>query len=309
MKFTYKRNEKLPPLAWLAYVKNGVVEVTHGSMVETNDRFFVDGAWNGNYIDGGFSSANWFCGTGAEIINDSVVFSTPSHVTAGLYLYEIKGGTYVSNSLQFLLVMSGLKFDPQYKEYEIDFGLIAKGIYQYKEDIHVLKLNGEEDSVKSCFYRNIIFDNNNAMSMQVKTGVKPFKSYDDYYNRLISDTRALTKNAQDAHRSTKYGIVTTISKGYDSTACAVVAKAVGCNTALTFAATGKYKSDSGVEIAKRLGYTNIVEKDAMDFKSNTNLVEADYICTGELGASISSGVFDEYYRKNMVYTGERGDSI
>lgn len=309
MKFTYKRNEKLPPLAWLAYVKNGVVEVTHGSMVETNDRFFVDGAWNGNYIDGGFSSANWFCGTGAEIINDSVVFSTPSHVTAGLYSYHNKGGIYVSNSLQFLLVMSGLKFDPQYKEYEIDLSSILKGIYQYKEDIRALKLSGEADFVKSYFYRNIIIDNGNTISVQVKNGVKPFKSYDDYYNRLISDTCILTRNAQDDHRKHKYGIVTTISKGYDSPACAVVAKAAGYNTALTFSATGKHKNDSGVEIAKRLGYTNIIEKDAMDFRSNTDLVEADYLCTGELGSSISSGTFDKYYRKNMVYTGDRGDPI
>ena len=47
MKLIYNGNRKLPSLAWIATVQNGVTTVTYGSKVETVDNFFVEGAWGG----------------------------------------------------------------------------------------------------------------------------------------------------------------------------------------------------------------------------------------------------------------------
>lgn len=47
MKIIYNVNIRLPSLAWIATVKDGKAQVTHGSKVEIQDNFFVEGAWGG----------------------------------------------------------------------------------------------------------------------------------------------------------------------------------------------------------------------------------------------------------------------
>lgn len=85
MKLYYEEIKTLPPLSWYAYVKDGIANVAHGSQVETTKTFFVEGAWDGNFLEGDFSNAEWFCGTGAKVDGDKIEFSTPTHLTAGIY--------------------------------------------------------------------------------------------------------------------------------------------------------------------------------------------------------------------------------
>ena len=47
MKLQYVENKKLPGLAWIATVLGGTVAVTHGTKVETEENFFVEGAGGG----------------------------------------------------------------------------------------------------------------------------------------------------------------------------------------------------------------------------------------------------------------------
>lgn len=71
-----------------------------------------------------------------------------------------------------------------------------------------------------------------------------------------------------------------ISKGYKAPCCIAIVKEIGGNTALIFSPTGKYAQDSGVDIAKRLGYQNIIEKDEDAYKSRTDMPEIKYLCSG-----------------------------
>lgn len=70
MELKYKKIDKLPPLAWLADVSNGIVNIFHGINVETKDFFFVEGAWDGDFSEGDFISSEWFCGTGGQLKED-----------------------------------------------------------------------------------------------------------------------------------------------------------------------------------------------------------------------------------------------
>ncbi len=316
MKLIYEENKALPPLGWCAAIKDGTAHIVHGVQVETNPHFFVDGAWDGDFASGNFVDAEWFCGTGAALLDGKIVFSTPTHVTAGLYMANMESGYLVSNSLHFLLVRAGRKLDPSYKYYKRDFNTIIAGIHQYKAEIHTIP-DGEHaqppasacTSVTMLFFRNLSIDDNNAIAISIKPCVSPFSSYENYRDRLVAAMERMAQNAAYAGRKQTYGMVTTISKGYDSPACAAVAKQVGCDRAVTFCAKGKYAQDSGVEIAKKLGYINIIERDAMSFQNRTDCVEAMYICSGDLGASISSSVFDKDYAGCLVFTGDRGDSL
>lgn len=189
------------------------------------------------------------------------------------------------------------------------FNSVTKGIERYNPHIHVVDRNGKDDNVDVYYFRHITIDKNNRCEISKIKKVSPFTDFGDYYKRLIDDMRSLYSNAQDSNRKYRYGVVTMISKGYDASCCATVVKEIGGNTALTFSAIGKYAEDSGVDIANRLGYQNIIEKDADAYKSRIDMPEIKYLCSGNLGGGISFAVFEEEYEGNLVFQGERGDSI
>ena len=101
MRINYQLKDIVPPMAWIANVKDGVANVLHGKSVCCEKSFFVEGAWNGEFDRGEFVNSNWFCGTGAEMHEDRIVFSTPSHVIYGLFSVKIGG---VLRKQQFALV-------------------------------------------------------------------------------------------------------------------------------------------------------------------------------------------------------------
>ncbi len=207
------------------------------------------------------------------------------------------------------MTLENLQYDSDYINYEIDFNTILEGINKYKRFIYVIDSHGYPDNINVEYFKNVSIDQKGHYISVNKEAVNPFSDFNDYYARLIEAMSFMADNASDKLRSHKYGLVTTISKGYDAPCCAAIAKKIGCNTAITFKAEGKYKDDCGTEVAKAIGYTNIIEVDANEYLNRMDLVEAEYICSGELGAQISFSSFDKFIRGNICFTGERGDSI
>ena len=78
MQFQYTEVNDMPPLAWVANIKEENISVMHGCAVDCHDHYFVEGAWSGELKNADFLSADWFCGTGACIQERGIVFSTPS---------------------------------------------------------------------------------------------------------------------------------------------------------------------------------------------------------------------------------------
>lgn len=219
------------------------------------------------------------------------------------------GGVLVSNSLHFLCAYADYHIDPQYLNYETDFNTILFGIDDYKKEVYVLDSLNRQADVRVYYYRNIEIDNENHVRITKKHKVKPFSCFDDYYGRLCSAISGMISNATDPSRKVQYESVTTISKGYDAPCCAAIAHKYGCDIAVTFSATGKYVEDSGVEIAKVLGFKKIVERDANAYMERHDISEAQQICSGELGSDMCFITFDEDFKNRIVFTGDRGDSI
>ena len=144
MKVAYRCIAGLPALAWIAIVDGLNVEVIHGCHVETRDSFFVEGAWNGEFASGSFTEVNWFCGTGAIWKEMQIVFSTPTHVTHGLFYAYENQKYYVSNSAYLLTSYVGYSLDSEYAGYEIDFNSIRKGLNHYQKKIRVLMGNEQK---------------------------------------------------------------------------------------------------------------------------------------------------------------------
>ncbi len=312
MKFKYYESSTMAKLAWCAIITEGSEEayVYHGSGVETSENFFVEGAWDGEFNLGNFNQSTFLIGTGARIMEKNggggyIVFSTPNHILERLYSITDNNKKYISNSLPLILYLSNSELDSDYLEYEMDFNSILKGLNEYKKSIPL----GGNKRLNLYYYCNIILNSRNGLFIKEKQKINPFGDYKDYENRLIQTLRELIKNARSPCRKIKYGLVTTISKGYDATACAAIAKELGCDIAVTFNKPEKYAEDSGLEIARMLGYKNIIMKNANDYLENSSLVEAEFLSSGELGSGIIFTAFENEFRNNIVFVGTRGDKI
>lgn len=310
MKLIYHENQVLPRLAWCAVAirKNFEIHVYHGQGIETNDNFFVEGAWDGDFTSGGFDQSAFFMGTGGKSQNvqsGGVLFTSPNHTLERLYSIRGSEIIYMSNSLPFILHMSDSSLDPGYLEYESDLNSILRGIYGYKKSIPLA--DGKE--LRLHYYCNILLNREFQLTEQPKAATNPFKNYDAYYQALIESLSAFCTNANSPMRKVQYGMVTTISKGYDAAACAAIAYEVGCNTVVSFNEPKKYADDCGDDIALKLGYKKIITKSADEYLTNSSLIEAEFVSSGELGTGIVFTAFEKEFANNIVFIGERGDKI
>src|SRR6185503_19777862 len=100
VRFVYRRVDSIPPMAWCARLRSGSVDVsvTHGRWVEANDRFFFEGAWNGDFDDG-------------------ALFVTPTHMLERIQCVRVGDELFVSNSLPFLITATQDWMHSRYKFY------------------------------------------------------------------------------------------------------------------------------------------------------------------------------------------------
>lgn len=313
MKFSYNENKKLPPLAWIAIIRGDIAEITHGEKLETNETFFIEGAWSGDFLNPNFDTSDWLCGTGAILKDGMVVFAAPTSMHAPLYFSKRRDGTHVvSNSLPFIMANEGLCFDPKYPNYETDFHHnILKGIHEYNPDIHAVKKDGSSlaaGSLKMIFFRNITIRDDGSVQISLKPKTKGFDDFEEYYSRMRATMCALAENARHLSRRFKYGVTSLISSGYDAATCASIAKEAGAKTALTFEAKGRYAGDSGVPAGTRLGLT-VIERNPDSYKTRTDFVEAQCLSCGDVGVQISWACFEKDFKNNLVFSGQTGGHI
>lgn len=308
MKFQYQKNEQIPKLAWCAYLNRDedIIYVECGENVECNASWFVEGAWCGDFASGNFDEDIFFLGTGAVQKNGKVCFVTPGHTLERIYIIKESNRLFFSNSLPFILERTNTMLDNQYLEYEKAFHSILNGIDSYQKKIPLYKT---EKKLYALYYCNIEVGRDLKIKIREKMKHTPFLSFEEYYDSMLNDLRHLKENMQSLNRKVQYGMITTISSGYDSAACAVVAKKLGCDTAVTFNEPEKYKHDDGSKMAQKLGYTNIIQRNAESYKNSENIIEAEYIAGGELGTGIVFSAFDSEFQSKLVFIGEGGDHI
>lgn len=303
--------QQLPKMAWGAIVEKDTLNVTvyHGRNIEAQADFFVEGAWEGDFKEGRFDQADFFNGSGGrkkqKSFKKTFLFATSSHTLDRLHTIRLSHKLIVSNSMPFALHLANAKLNPRYMDYEKDLNSILKGISRYTEWI---PLKGHK-KLHLHYYCNLVIDKNLTIHKEQKPTMVPFEDYAHYRSLLSQTLRQFVQNAQDPLRRVSYGIVTTISNGYDSAASAVIAKEAGCDTALSFDRPTSYKEDCGLEIAQQLGYSSVILKDASTYLTNEELKETEFVSTGELGSGIVYTSFEEEMSDNIVIFGEEGDEF
>jgi len=305
-KFQLTTIASLPRLAWCARVEKGEQEVSVvcGPWVEGNTGFFCEGAWSGNYEQKDFPEAMTFTGTGGVIRGDGLVFCSPTHTLQALFLLRLGNSILCSNSLAFLLQLAGDDIDGRYLHYDFDMMSIMHGLRDCRK--HVPTRAGNR--VYMHYHCNLAITPELEIFEQPKTLPREFTDFGMYHAFLQDQVAAVARNASDPARKVRYSLLTTISSGYDSPACAVLGKAAGCAEAVTFRSARTGEDDSGRQIGELLGLT-VTEFDSRAYLQRTGSPEAEFVATGYGGDDVVMSVLEEVLPNRLLLTGYHGDKV
>src|SRR5262249_60813859 len=140
------------------------------------------------------------------------------HPLEALSVARLGGATVVSTSLAFLLSYSGtalLPFDWSYGE---RFASIVLGLHA--TPVHVPVARGP---VLAVHHHNVTVGQTGELALAEKPLPPSFSSFQDYVRYVEGTLRTLAENADAPARRRRYRLLSTISAGYDSPACAVLA--------------------------------------------------------------------------------------
>jgi hypothetical protein len=277
---SFSKREDLPSLAWCLEATSGTrqVIVWHGPRVETSTDAFAEGAWDGVFSE--MAMDQGVCmGSGGRIRDGELVLSSPSHTLEALYSVRVQDRLVVSNSLVFALVRAGLDLDPHYPRYLIDMRSIMRGLQRHVKTIPTL----QGIPVRRHFFCNLVIDNGLQLRQEAKPRAPRFNAFAQYREYLRSRLERITANANDSKRAFVYKLLTTVSRGYDSPACAVLAKECGCERAMTINdSSWGNPIDSGREIGEIL-FSEIIERKRRDYFQNAGMPEAEFAALGDAG--------------------------
>lgn len=299
----YHTCRDLAKLGWCMVIhKDGkAIDVYAGSDVETKDSWFVSGVWDGDFEEADFAGAEFFCATGAKIEHGRVVVYSPTHERQRICYMEKDECLLFSNSIPLLIATAGEQIDKNCDQYEKILCSILWGTKEYTKEIPLA--NGK--TMYQIFCADIAVDDKYRLSLEPKRLHRDFVDYEDYYQSVLTVCRRIRDNGMDAHRSKRYKLATTASTGYDSAACAAILHHVGCDTVMTFKG-GSYNRDSAVTIAQQIGYSHIIERDHLGFKTKLDSIDADFFVCGDIGIYLQFSAFEDDFADHIVAIGTSG---
>jgi hypothetical protein len=267
MKVEFRLIKDLPRLAWAVHLrrKPWSMEVLHGPWVEVRPDCFFEGAWDGPFEPCLFDQAWTLAGSGGRVTRDGVVFATPNHTLERLQSFQAGDELFISNSLAFLLALSGRQLDPDYPHYFVDFrDFYRVGISVTKKQLRLLGPQVVE--LHDCC--NLVVTPDLTITRLEKPLPPPPREYRDYLSFLERTLAAVAVNANDPLRAWKYRMVTMLSQGYDTTAISALASRAGCREAVTYrksASKQGYVDDAGTAIGELLGLS-VTEYERWDYE-------------------------------------------
>jgi len=298
MEFLFDEVESLPKLAWVVLMRENVdtVTVQHGPWVEASEDFFVEGAWSGDFAAQSIESTT-LMGSGGKITEDGLLLATPNHTLDRIYVYKERDSLVASNSLPFLLSRAEDDLDMSFLFYDALLASIIDGLEKYERVLPTEKGIG----VHLYYHCNLHISSDLTIAERPKAAIRDFSDYLDYTGFLEEQVAAICANAGHASRKVRYSPVTTISSGYDSPACAVLARNAGCQVSLTIAeARGDHKEDSGHLIAEQLGL-EVKTFERLAYRRNSSFLEAE--CSG--GPTEFSSLADDL-AQTILFVGFHG---
>lgn len=310
MRLLYHKIASLPRLAWCAVMHQNqdAIDVFHGRWVEVRDCFFVEGAWGGKFSDGDFDQSYLLMGSGGRTRDNEVVFCAPCHVHERLHIIHTGLKLFVSPSLAFVLTMAHLKLDVNYIDYQVD---LLKMLFRMANHVGSIPTkNGERIDI--YHYRNVAINRKLNVTVEAKPEPPEFTDFANYKGFLTKSLASIHENANDKDRHVKYSLLSTLSSGYDSPACAAIATEIGCQEAVTFRDARPQKKrhidDSGKKIGEKLGL-KVKEYGCLEVLNKNGMPEAEFVACGDLGQDFHFSALEDDLKQKMLIVGCHGDSV
>lgn len=316
---TFQYDSKAPALAWLCLSTSTETRFILGARVEKVGSTFFEGVWDAPIEKASFRKSDNFFGTGCSF-HKYLVFTPPRHCFDGIYAATSHGTTYVTNSMALLIKVT---------QPDITDSCLTDLVGRMKAHCNESTAQGADLSTPFVtteggwsFYR-IMYHNFGLSEDGTPVRVfhheqEPAKTFEEYRNNLERVIKSLSNNAKSQHRKFPLSVVSTISNGYDSTACTAIAKAAGCNIAHTITGDVRGRSDSGEEVGAQLGVKVI--KHAHILKSSDKSLAlrlddesmdyaAEFLATAGLGDDVVFASFEKDIQNCVVIEGSFGDGI
>ena len=294
-----------PPLAWIACVARGDDEIAiyAGDSVEVGDRWACEGIWDGRFPDGDVDKTDLVFGSGVRVRDDRVVFVSSGTTVDRLHTWHGDGLHYVSNSLPCLLSFAGGALDLFFEDYGRVSRSITQGLEAYERDLPTTV-----GPVRLTYFHNLSWDGDSMTDVEKPMPDRDFGSYDAYRRFLDDSMERLADNARASERRRPFDLITTLSSGYDSPTCSVLARQVGCREAFGFDRSRDGADDSGAAVAKALGLRYHSIKTRAWRKHRMAAVPFLAALTSN-GSSVPFKSAEHLLRGRVVLTGFHGDKV
>lgn len=244
----------IPLLAWCARLERGdrSLRVMHGAQAEAGPGFIAAGAWDGRFDREDLAGANVLSGTALWVEPKAVVFSSSSDAHGPLFSLRTGQQIFVSNSLFFLLRMTGTEPDPTEPFYALRIVRALRECWTGKRAWLPLR-SGQRVGLHFAQRLRVSTELEESIST-FPAGPEP-RCFADYRDQLFTGVAAVLKNAADAGRRHVYESAATLSRGYDSLAIATPAAAAGCRLGVSLSDSRHPEpmGDCGAGIAPILG--------------------------------------------------------
>jgi hypothetical protein len=302
----------LPPLAWLLELENAPERhrLLCGTGVVLAETAFFEGAWPGTLAAMDFAEQPETFGSGGVLTPEGWAVVPPSHTLESVFCCSDGAKLFVSNALPFLLAHRGDALDPRFLDYHRIFFDILGGL-----DHSPIRFPSQRCAeIRGYYYENLRIGRDLGVTVQPKPQAPRFAGFADYRTYLARTVRAVLDNAADHARRNPYRPLATISQGYDSPACAALAREAGCRAAVTHGyarrAFGVIDSDSGAEIAQALGLAvTVADRTAYLEREGPAAPEAEFLSHGLEGTDVNYLAFAPQMQHCVLFTGCHGDTM
>ena len=236
--------QQLPRQAWLLRLDSNGISGAAGTGVMRGADWLYEGGFACTDHPRSLSTSGVYLGSGAAWDGQTLSLIAPSHTLDAVYILQARGVTYASNSLPFVMTASGKRNLPIVKM-KSAIGSVRNGVRAYVREIYStteLRLFRYLNAIVRCSPGS---DPIEIPQMADLSRIHSFETYRDYLISMIQD---VSRNYGSR------GITVYLSSGYDSTACAALAKASGLEcTAISVDQARTRQPDEGTAVAQALG--------------------------------------------------------
>jgi hypothetical protein len=249
MRFELIENRAIPAGAWCMTVTRGsdIVPVEHGTAVDRVGDGFFEGVWSGDFAAGDFLRALTRAGTGAVIVDGSVIAVGASAMHRGVMRIDLGDALVLSNSYVFLAARAGVRPCMQHSDYFWD----RQSGRTHPSRPAVLRFSGPPIVLE--LMPALVIDRDLRISRRRLDHGPGFTDFASYRALVDREMAAIAANATSPRRDHPFELVASLSAGYDSTASAVFGARAGWKRAFTLV-KGDGDPDDGSELGRSLGY-------------------------------------------------------